>query len=182
MSKPVKELIVKEYQKRFQDLEAAVLVEIRGMDAPSTNQMRNDFARKSVRVTVVKNTLARTALKGSSHEALSAHLTGPSALVYGPGSVVDLARDLVQWAKGNDKFVFKAAILDGTVYEGPAGILALSKMPTRGEALSTVATVVLSPARNVMGAVKSPGAKVLGVVKEIQDRLEKGQTITAQAG
>ncbi|MBL9141401.1 MAG: 50S ribosomal protein L10 [Phycisphaerae bacterium] len=182
MSKPVKELIVKEYRKRFDGIEAAVLVEIRGMDALSTNKMRNEFASRSVRVTVVKNHLARQALKGGAFESLSSHFSGPSALVYGQGSVIDLARDLVKWAKGNQNFVFKAAVLDGVVYEGPAGVHQLSKLPTRAEAQSQLVTLVLSPARNLLGAAIAPGANVLGIVKEIQARLEKGETISAKAG
>lgn len=182
MSKPVKQLIVKEYRKRLEGVDSAVLVEIRGMDAHSTNRMRNDFAKKSVRVTVVKNHLARQAIKGGSLEPLSSHFTGPSALVYGQGSVIDLARDLVKWSKGIEKFAFKAAVLDGVVYEGPAGVTKLSKMPTREEAQAQLVTLVLSPGGKVVGAAKGPGARVLGIVKEIESRLEKGETITAKAG
>lgn len=182
MSKPVKQMIVKEYRKRFSSVEGAILVEIRGLDAHSTNKMRNDFARKNVKVAVVKNALAREAFKGSALESLGSHLAGPSALVYSQDSVVDLARDLVKWAKTVEKFVFKAAILEGVVYEGPAGVAKLSKMPTREEAQSNVVTLVLSPARNLMGAVKGPGGRVMGIVKEIESRLEKGETITAIAG
>jgi ribosomal protein L10 len=78
MSKPVKNMIVKEYRKRFSGVEGAVLVEIRGLDAPATNKMRNDFARKNVKVAVVKNALAREALKGGALEPLGGHLSGPS--------------------------------------------------------------------------------------------------------
>ena len=182
MSKPVKNMIVKEYRNRFSGVEGAVLVEIRGLDAHATNKMRNDFARKSVKVAVVKNTLAREAFKGGALEQLGAHLSGPTALVYSQDSVIDLARDLVKWAKGVEKFVFKAAILEGVVYEGPAGVHKLSKMPTREEAQANVVTLVLSPARNLMGAVKGPGGRVMGIVKEVESRLEKGETITAIAG
>ena len=176
MSKPIKQMIVKEYRKKFSGIEGAVLVEIRGLDALATNKMRNDFARKSVKVAVVKNALAREAFKGG---ALGAHLSGPSALVYSQDSVVDLARDLVKWARTVEKFVFKAAILEGVVYEGKVGVTQLSKMPTREEAQSNVVTLVLSPGRNLLGAVKGPGGRVMGIVKEIESRLEKGETISA---
>ena len=182
MSKTVKQMIVKEYRTRFSGVQGAVLVEIRGLDAPATNKMRNDFARKNVKVAVVKNTLAREAFKGGALECLGTHLSGPSALVYSQDSVIDLARDLVKWAKDVEKFVFKAAVLEGVVYEGPAGVAKLSKMPTRAEAQANVVTLVLSPARNLMGAVKGPGGRVMGIVKEVQSRLEKGETITAKAG
>ena len=182
MSKPIKNLIASEYDNRFKGVTGAVVVEIRGLDAPATNKMRNDFARKNVKVAVVKNALAREALKGGALEQLGGHLSGPSALVYSQDSVIDLARDLVTWAKGVEKFVFKAAILEGVVYEGPAGVHKLSKMPTKAEAQANVVTLVLSPGRTVMGAVKGPGGRVMGIVKEIQDRLEKGESITAKAG
>lgn len=179
MSKPIKQMIVKEYRKKFSGIEGAVLVEIRGLDALATNKMRNDFARKSVKVAVIKNALAREAFKGGALEQLGAHLAGPSALVYSQDSVVDLARDLVKWARTVEKFVFKAAILEGVVYEGKAGVTQLSKMPTREEAQSNVVTLVLSPGRNLLGAVKGPGGRVMGIVKEIESRLEKGETISA---
>ena len=92
---------------------------------------------------------------------------------------MDLARDLVKWARTVEKFIFKAAILEGVVYEGKAGVTQLSKMPTREEAQSNVVTLVLSPGRNLLGAVKGPGGRVMGIVKEIESRLEKGETISA---
>jgi hypothetical protein len=52
-------------------------------------------------------------------------------------------------------------------------------MPTREEAQSNVVTLVLSPGRNLLGAVKGPGGRVMGIVKEIESRLEKGETISA---
>ena len=182
MSKPVKQMIVKEYRKRFEGVEGAVVVEIRGMDASATNKMRTDFARKSVKVAVVKNALARSAFKGHALEGLGEHFTGPTAIVYSRDSVIDLARDLVKWSKGIESFTFKAAILEGIVFEGVAGVHKLSKMPTRAEAQSNVVTLVLSPARNLLGAVKGPGGRVMGIVKEVQSRLEKGEAITAKAG
>ena len=56
----------------------------------------------------------------------------------------------------------------------------LSKFPTRVEALSTVVTLYLSPARKVVGAVVGPGRKAVGLVKEIQRKLEAGETIAAK--
>ena len=87
---------------------------------------------------------------------------------------MDLARDLVKWARTVEKFVFKAAILEGVVYEGKAGVTQLSKMPTREEAQSNVVTLVLSPGRNLLGAVKGPGGRVRGVFYPSQKTSESG--------
>lgn len=186
MSKTIKEMIVREYKHRFDGVEGAVAVELRGLDALSTNRMRSHLRGKNVRVAVVKNSLARRAFAGGRLEPLGPVFTGPTAVVYGVGpSVVDVAREVVKWAKDHDKnkekYLFKGAVLEGVLYEGPAGVEKLSKMPTREEAVAQVITILLSPARKVIGVAVSPGRKVLGIVKEIQTRLEKGQSIAAKA-
>ncbi|MFZ9916431.1 MAG: hypothetical protein ACO3IB_14020 [Phycisphaerales bacterium] len=62
--------------------------------------------------------------------------------------------------------MLKAAIFDGELYEGDAGVKKLGSFPTREEAQAKVVTLVLSPARQIMGCVKT-----------IQEKLEKGETI-----
>ena len=181
MSKPIKQMIVRDYQKRFEGVEGGVLVEIRGMDAGTNNRMRTEMVGKKIRVSVVKNTLARKAFAGTALESLSKFLSGPSALVYGGDSVVAVAREIVAWAKDKEALQFKAAILDGITFEGKAGVEALSKYPTREEAQAKVITLVLSPARNVVGAAKGPAGRIGGIIKEIQRKLEAGETIAAKA-
>jgi len=186
MSKTVKEMIVRDYHARFKGVEGAVAVEVRGLDSISTNHMRSHLRSKKVRVTVVKNSLAKRAFAGGALEALAPSLKGPTAVVYGEGpSVVDVAREIVAWVKQHDKKQekchFKGAVLEGVYYDGPAGVDKLSKMPTRDEAIAQVIAIVLGPSKKVVGAAVGPGRRVLGIVKEIESRLEKGQSITATA-
>ena len=103
MSKPVKNMIVKEYRNRFSGVEGAVLVEIRGLDAPATNKMRNDFARKSVKVAVVKNTLARRACAEVGNEALLEYLVGQTALVWAKGDPAAVAKAINDFAKNGER-------------------------------------------------------------------------------
>jgi len=181
MSKPVKEMIMADYQTRFGDLEGALVIDIRGIEANENNELRLDLLTKDVRVTVIKNTLAKKAFADGPLESLAPALEGPSALAYGGESVVDVARALVDWAKKVKQLDLKGAVLDGQFFEGEAGVKRLSEFPTKDEAQAKVVQLVLSPAGNVLGAAKSPGSKLLGIVKEIQERLEKGETI-AKAG
>jgi large subunit ribosomal protein L10 len=181
MSKTIKEMIVREYKKRFHGASGAVLVEIRGMDATTNNNMRTTLLQKQIRVSVVKNTLARKAFEGTQLEGLSKYLVGPTAVLTGAESAVDIAREIVAWAKEKETLQFKGACIDGVVFEGKAGVERLSKFPTRVEALSNVVTLYLSPAKTVVGAVCGPGRKAVGIVKEIQRKLEAGETIAARA-
>lgn len=177
MSKPVKNMIIEEYRRRFDGVSGGVLVHIRGMEALDNNTMRNELRKKSIQVTLLKNTLAKKAFAGTPLEALNPSLVGPSAFVHGAESPVDVAREIIEWAKKVEQIELQAASLDGIHFEGAAGVRALSKYPTREEAQATVVTLLLSPHRGVVGCASSPGSKLLGVVKTIEEKLEKGEAI-----
>ena len=177
MSKPVKEMIIDHYKDQFSDLEGALVVDIRGIEANENNALRLGLLEKSIKVTVIKNTLARKAFAGTALENLGDVLQGPSALAYGAESVVDVARALVDWAKKIEDLDLKGAVLDGELFEGEAGVKRLSDFPTREEAQAKVVTVVLTPGGKVVSAANAPGSNILGIVKDIQERLERGETI-----
>lgn len=177
MSKPVKEMIMAEYHRRFNELEGALVIDIRGIDANENNSLRLGLAEKSIKVTVIKNALARKAFQDTSLAAISPALEGPSALAYGGTSVVDVARELVDWAKKVKELDLKGAVLDGEYFEGEDGVKRLSTFPTKEEAQAKVVQLMLSPAGNLVSAAKAPGSDLMGIVKEIQERLEKGEAI-----
>jgi large subunit ribosomal protein L10 len=178
MSKAVKTLMIRDYKTRFEGVNDAVLVSLRGVGGIETNRMRTALAKKNIKVTMVRNNLAKHAFKGTGLSGLEVVLTGSSSVAYGAESVVDVARELVDFAKKLDKLELRAAVLDGVLFEGKKGIEALSKFPTRKEALSQTVTLFLSPAQKLVGQVKGPGGKVLAIVKSVQEKLEKGETIS----
>ena len=177
MSKPVKELIMKEYQARFGDLDSAVVIDIRGIPAIETNEFRIDLQKQDIRVSVVKNSLAKKSFADSPLSPLEPCFTGPAALAYGADSVIEVARSIVDWAKKIKEIDLKGAVFEGEFYEGAKGVKKLSEFPTKDEALGKVVQLVLSPAGNLVKAATSPGSNILGIVKEIQEKLEKGETI-----
>ena len=181
MSKPVKEMLVADYMRRFAEVDGGVVVEVRGVEANENNRLRLGLLEKNIHITVLKNTLARRAFEGHALDPLGPVLKGPSALAFGGESPVDIARELVRWAKEIKELQLKAAIIDGELFEGPAGVKRLSEFPTREEAQGIVVKLCLSPAGNILGASNSPGANIMGIVKEITERLEKGETIASEA-
>ena len=178
MSRQVKELLVEEYRKRLEGVDDAVLIDIRELDANTNNEFRQELGKKDIRVTVVRNSLAQTAFKDSGLAGFSTLLNGPSAVAYGGESVVNVAREIVDWSKKIKKMNLKGAVLDGQLFEGKAGVEALSNFPTREEAQAQVVQLVLTPGGEVVSCATSPGSNLLGIIKEIEERLEKGETIT----
>lgn len=177
MSKPIKQLIIDEYRRRFDGVTGGVIIEIRGIDANANNHLRNELRKKEIRVAVLKNTLAKKAFADGPLDPLAPALEGPAALAFGAESPVDIARELVDWARKVKQLELKAALLDGEFFEGAAGVKQLASFPTRDEAQATVVTLLLSPFRNVVGAATSPGSSIAGIVKTLQEKLESGETV-----
>jgi large subunit ribosomal protein L10 len=177
MSKPIKEMIMRDYESRLEGLSDAMLISIRGVGAIDTTRLRSELAGKNIKITVVRNTLARKAIEGTGLEPLGKLLTGPSALAYGGQSVVEVAREIVRIIEGMPNLELKGAVLDGQLYEGKAGVTELSKFPTREEAIGKVVTLIVSPARKLVAQIQGPGSTVAGLIKAIEDKLEKGESI-----
>lgn len=178
MSKPVKSLILETYKKRFTDLEGAVLIEVRGIKSNQNNKLRADLAAKQAKVAVLKNSLAAKALKGTKIEPLCSKFSGSVAMVYGGDSVVTVARSLIETAKEIENLKFVGAIMDGVVFE-PDQIDALSKYPTKAEAQGQVVTIILSPARKLIGQIVGPGRKIASLVKAIEEQKKTGEVAAA---
>jgi large subunit ribosomal protein L10 len=184
MSKTIKNIIMRDYKSRVaaqaenaETLGDAVLISIRGVKAVDTTKIRNSLAKKDIKITVIRNSLAKKAFQGTTLEALNDLLAGASALAYGKTSVVEIARELVASMAKYPKLELKGALLDGTVFKGKDGVTELSKFPTRTEAIGQIVTLAISPARKLVGQIQGPGGKVAGIIKSIEEKLEKGETL-----
>mgnify|MGYP000497975947 CR=1 FL=1 len=178
MSKAVKSIVMRDYQDRIGDHQDAMLISIRGISSNDTNQIRKTLRTKDIRVTMVRNALFRKTYEGTGLEPLGRIMTGANALAYGSESVVEVAREIVALVKTFPGIELKGAVLDGQVFEGEAGVKALSKYPTRDEAIAQDITLILSPGRKLVGAIKGPGGRLGGIIKAIEDKLEKGEAIS----
>jgi large subunit ribosomal protein L10 len=124
-------------------------------------------------MTVVKNSLMRLALqKLEMKNACCIFEAGPCTVVYGGDSVVDVAKEIVDWGKKVKAVKPKGAFVDGTVMGGD-GVKDLSKMPTRAELQGQVAQIVLTPGSNIAGALTGPGGVIAGCLKSLIEKLEE---------
>lgn len=180
MSKPVKNMIVHSYQNRFEGQTGGVVICLRGIDANSNNAIRGSLAEKKMNVMIVKNSLARRAWVDTALEPLGGVLDGPSAMVWGGESVVDVARALVEEAKTHEAMEFRGALMEGQLF-GADEVEKLSKFPTREEAQAEAVQLVLSPGQNLLAAAMGPGRQVASLVKSIEEKLEKGEAIEKAA-
>lgn len=169
MSKPVKELIRKELVKRLEGVTSMAVIGFTGIDAITTRQIRGKLREKDIRLTVVKNAVARQAFKSVGLAGAADMLDGPCALAYGGDNVVSVVRELLAISKDAPKLTVKAALLDGEVF-GTERIEELSKFPTRTEAIGRVVSAVLSPGSVLAGCLVGPSSKIAGILKAIEDK------------
>jgi len=175
MSKYVKNLIMRDVAEKFKGIEGLAVINPRGIDATRNNQIRRKLHDKKLKMTVVKNSLARKALTAneSKLKGFEQLLDGPSALVYGQASIATIARLLLDEKKTDDKIELRGVFFDGEIYIGQKGVEQVSKMPTREEAIRTLLASILSPARKLAGAIKAPGGKLGAILKTIEEKAKE---------
>ena len=183
MSKPVKELIRKELAHRFEGLTSLAVVSFTGLDATTNNQIRGRLRKKDIRLTVVKNSLARQAFKSLGMEQAAEMLEGPCAVVYGADpervSIVSVVRELLDIHKDAPALTVKAALLEGEVFAGDQQVRRLGNFPTREEAIGQVVQYALSAGANLAGCLIAPGGQVASILEPIEKKAPGGEQADA---
>lgn len=182
MSKLVKDLITKELESRYHSIDNAVWVELLRVDGITTNLFRRDLNERQMRLEVVKTSLLRRAVAGGPLEPLARELEGPAALITGGDSAIEVAKLLQDWKKKFPKgsFRLRGALLEGEFMDEQR-VESLHKMPTKQDMQAKLVSIILAPASNVVGAAVGPARRVAGCVKDLADKLEKGEEIKKTA-
>jgi large subunit ribosomal protein L10 len=181
MSKPVKELVVRDLASRYAQATNAVWVELVGVDGLVTNELRRDLRARHMRLEVVKNSLLRRACPSGPLARLAAELSGPAALVTGGESAVEVARVLEGWApKLADKLRLRGAVLEGE-YLDQQRVRGLSKMPSRANLQARLVGITLTPGGRVVGAILAGRRNLAGCLKTLLEKLEQGEEIKKSA-
>ena len=128
-----------------------VLAEYRGLTVAHLDTRRRQAREKGVYLHVLKNTLARRAVAGTSFEVASESMVGP--LIYGfSEDAVAAAKVLADFAKGNDKLVIKGGAYAGKAPDANA-VKALAAIPSKEVLIAQVAGLLKSPIQRLAGVL-----------------------------
>ena len=153
----VKKAVVSEVAQIVANAQTMAVAEYRGVGVAALTTLRKSAREQGVQIRVLKNTLARLAIKGTSFESLSNDLTGP--LLYSISEdAVAAAKVLNDFAKTNDKMVLKAGVYNGALLD-QAGIKALASIPSREELLAKLAYVMKAPVSKMARALGAVAAQ-----------------------
>lgn len=149
-----KQAMVAEVAARLAAAQAVIVAEYRGLDVGRVTQLRAKAKKSGLYLRVLKNTLARRAVKGTPFEKLSESMVGP--LMYGiAADPVAGAKVLSEFAKDNELFVIRGGAMPNSVMSDK-DIRALALLPSREQLLS-----------RLMGTMQAPVAKLARTMNEV---------------
>lgn len=158
----------------------ALCADYRGLTVAQITALRKELRNAGTQARVVKNTLAKLAVKEAFKEAEAAELErfikifeGPSLVVFSEKDPVAPAKVLSKFAKDNDKLQIRGAWLEGQFVD-VAGVGSLSNMPGKEELLAKLLALINAPATQLLRLIQAPATQVVGVINAQKDKIEKG--------
>lgn len=151
---------------------SAVVADYRGLSVTEMTELRKQARSANVYLRVVRNTLAKRAIVGTEFECLNDSLVGPTVIALSkedPGAAARLIKD---FAKEYDKLEVKALSIGGKMYEA-RDIDVLAKLPTREQALATVAQLLQAPATKLVRTLNAVPTKLVRTLVAIKEQKEQ---------
>jgi large subunit ribosomal protein L10 len=171
MARPEKVARVDRVAEVLKDARSVILSDFTGLDVEKISELRKLCRENDIQFRVVKNTLAKLGVKGSDAEGLSEYFEGPTALAVSRDSENAAAKILAKFAAEHESPKFKAGFVDGNVIDATE-VLALSKLPSKGEMLSMVLAGIMSPATGLVGVLQGPLRNLVSVLGQIKEAKE----------
>jgi large subunit ribosomal protein L10 len=166
-----KKEVVAEVTDRLAKAQAVVLAEYRGLPVEQITVLRSQARASGVYLRVLKNTLARRAVKGTPFEKLADQMVGP--LAYGiSDDPVAAAKVLHAYAKGNEKLVIKGGAMPNYVMTAKE-VGNLATMPGREELLAKLLGTMQAPIAKFVQTLNEVPSKFVRTVAALRDQKEK---------
>lgn len=166
-----KKAVVAEVSAQVAKAQAIIVAEYRGLEVGNMTQLRTKARNSGVYLRVLKNTLARRAVKDTPFEKLADQMIGP--LVYGISSdPVASAKVLNEFAKANDKFVIKAGAMPNAVISAKE-VAALANMPSREQLLATLLGTMQAPVAKFVQTLNEVPSRFVRTLAAVRDQKEK---------
>ena len=154
LNRSEKEAVIKEVTDLAAKAQTLVMAEYRGVTVADMTKLRTEARGNGVALSVLKNTLARRAVVGSSFEVAADQMTGP--LIYGfSEDAVAAAKVVAEFAKTNDKLVIRGGVYGGKALDANA-VKQLASIPSKEVLLAQLCGLLMSPVSRtavVLGAL-----------------------------
>lgn len=144
------------------------VMDFTGLTVAEVTELRRKVREAEGRYLVVKNTLARIALKGSANEPLTRLLDGPTAVAYTNKDVVALAKVLAEFARSHEKLRFRGALVEGRALDAESA-KGMALLPSKQELVARLLFLLQSPMRRLVVALNWPVKSLAVALKQVAD-------------
>lgn len=166
--RPEKESISAELNERVSGALYMILADYTGMDMPQTTELKNTLRDREASYNVVNNRMLKRTLGGKAGELLK----GQTALIYGSGDVVEVAKVIKKFTAANQKPVIKGGYLEGKLISGEE-VAELAKLPAKEMLQAMLLGTLQAPCRQLVGVLDQKVASLVYVLDAARTKKEQ---------
>jgi len=160
---------VEKLSKDLKNVSSLIVTTYSKLTVAQDYELRKTLRSSGAKYTVVKNTLAERASKGTKLEEALKDLSGVTSIAYTEGDPVALAKALSKYAKDHPEFTFKAGVVEGRVVT-ISQIQALATMPSKEEIMSKLLFLINAPAQRLVTVMNAVGRDIAVVISQGVDK------------
>jgi large subunit ribosomal protein L10 len=163
--------VVEEVRQHFDDADAAILTEYRGLKVKDLATLRRSLRPSGGEYKIYKNTLVRLAARQSGLDQIDDMLTGPTGITFVNGDAAAVAKVLRDYSRTNPLLVIKGGVLGEKVI-GPRETSALADLPSREALLAQVAGAIAAPLQQFAGLLQALPRNLAYGLAALRDKKE----------
>jgi large subunit ribosomal protein L10 len=170
--RPEKKAMYSEVQENVSGALYMLLTDYKGMTMPETDEFKKLLRGANARVKVVKNSMLGRISREMGCDGISAQLSGPTAVIFGAGDVVEVAKILKKFTADKNKPAVKGGVLEGAVLSAK-DVTDLAGLPGKKEMQAKLVGTIAAPMTQLVGVMNQKVCSLLYVLNAVAEKKEQ---------